>query len=289
MPTAPQRSRKTAAVTRNLVWLASYPKSGNTWVRIFLANYLLDRQTPMPINEVHRIGMGDSIAKTYARVAGGAIDSTDPQAMLALRPRVLRAIAANGADVNLVKTHNINGKAFGTRLIPPDLTRAGVYILRNPLDMVLSYSRHYGESVADTVARIARDDNVVVGDAQNVPQFLGNWSDHVRSWTQSRRYPVLVLRYEDLHAAPEAEFTKLLDHLGVTVEPERLSRAIRFSSFDEVSRQERRAPFVEKSDRAERFFSVGAAGQWRDALDPELAERVRRDHAAVMQAHGYGE
>jgi len=272
---------------KSIVWLASYPKSGNTWTRIFLANYLLNRRTPMPINEVHRIGMGDAIARTYRMAAGGQIDTTDPVATLALRGRVLQAIVGNGADVNLVKTHNMRDLAMGTELVPPTLTRSAVYIIRNPLDLVLSYTRHYGGTVADTVERISRADNAVAGDANSVPQFLGSWSGHVRSWTKGARFPVLVLRYEDLHDKPEESFSRLVEHLGMTVDPERLARAIGFSSFDEVSRQESTASFVEKSPISERFFSVGRAGQWQDALPSDLVERIRRDHGAVMKQYGY--
>ena len=272
---------------KNIVWLASYPKSGNTWVRIFLANYLFKRTTPMPINEVHRLGMGDAIARTYARVAGHPIDPTDPEATLALRPKVLQAIAANGADVNLVKTHNARDIAFGTELIPPALTRSAVYILRNPLDLVLSYSRHYGDTLEGTAERIAHRDNVVAGDRESVPQFLGSWSNHVTGWTRPARFPLLVLRYEDLHETPRESFAKLLEHVGVTPEPERLDRAIRFSRFDEVARQETEHSFVEKSAAAERFFTRGTAGQWRETLPAELAERITRDHRRVMKKYGY--
>ena len=272
---------------KNIVWLASYPKSGNTWVRIFLANYLFKRTTPMPINEVHRLGMGDAIARTYDRVAGRPVDPTDAQATLALRPKVLRAIAANGADVNLVKTHNARDVAMGVDLIPADLTRSAVYILRNPLDLVLSYSRHYGDSLTDTVERLARRDNVVAGDAQSVPQFLGTWSDHVAGWTRRARFPLLVLRYEDLHEKPQESFARLLEHIGVTPEPERLERAIRFSRFEEVARQETEHSFVEKSATAERFFTSGTAGQWREALAPELADRIAGDHRRIMKTYGY--
>lgn len=272
---------------KSIVWLASYPKSGNTWTRIFLANYLFNRQTPMPINEIHKLGIGDAIARTYRMVAGRPIDTTDPRGTLALRGRVLQAIVSNGADVNLVKTHNRRDFALGTELIPPTFTRSAVYILRNPLDLVLSYCRHYGGTLEETVERIGRDDNAVAGDSESVPQFLGNWSDHVRGWTRGARFPVLVLRYEDLHDKPEESFSRLLGHLGVPVDAERLARAIRFSSFGEVARQESEAAFVEKSALADRFFSVGRAGQWQEALPPELADRIRREHGAVMRTHGY--
>ncbi|GMG85365.1 sulfotransferase domain-containing protein [Paralimibaculum aggregatum] len=282
---APRPRAKPAA--KNIVWLASYPKSGNTWTRIFLANYLFDRKEPMPINQVHRLGMGDSIAKAYAMVAGAPVNTADHKAMLGLRPRVLRGIAGNGADVNFVKTHNIRDFAMGTELIPVPLTRSAVYILRNPLDVVLSYARHYDKTPAEAVAAIARDDNTTAGDATSVPQYLGNWSRHVKSWTERAPFPVLVLRYEDLQDDPETGFSRLLEHLGFTPDPERLARAIRFSAFDEVARQETDKGFIEKSPTAERFFSRGTAGQWQSDLDPELVEAVRKVHGPVMRAHGY--
>ncbi|MEM9146239.1 MAG: sulfotransferase domain-containing protein [Pseudomonadota bacterium] len=272
---------------KNIVWLASYPKSGNTWTRIFLANYLFNRAEPMPINQIHRLGIGDSIAKTYRMVANGPIDTRDMRAMLALRPKVLRGITGNGADVNFVKTHNIRDIALGTELIPAPFTRSAVYILRNPLDLLLSYARHYGLEHAQAAEAMARDDHLAHGDAETVPQYLGHWSRHVKSWTGRAPFPVLVLRYEDLQTDPETQFARLLEHIGVPLDPERLTRAVGFSSFGEVARQETETGFVEKSPSAERFFHGGKAGGWQTDLAPEIADRVMRDHGAVMRAHGY--
>lgn len=285
-PRTPQKA-PTRVNRKNIVWLASYPKSGNTWTRIFLANYLLNRQEPMPINQVHRLGIGDSIAKTYRMVAGGPIDTRDLRGMLALRPKVLNGITGNGADVNFVKTHNIRDIAMGVELVPTPLTKAAVYILRNPLDVIPSYARHYGLTHEQTAEAMERDDHLAHGDAETVPQYLGNWSRHVKSWTGRTPFPVLALRYEDLKADPETSFSRLLEHIGVPVDAERLSRAIRFSSFEEVSRQETETGFVEKSPTAERFFHGGRSGGWRETLTPEIIERVTKAHGSTMRAHGY--
>ena len=272
---------------KSIVWLASYPKSGNTWLRIFLANYLLDRKTPIPINEVHRIGMGDAVEKAYRLVAGSGADVADPRRSLALRPKVLKRIVANGAQVNFVKTHNCRSKAFGVELIPSHLTRSAVYILRNPLDMVVSYARHYGLTLESAAGAIGRDDNTVAAGTGAVTQFLGNWSEHVRGWARCRDFPVLVLRYEDMQADPQAAFAKVLRHVGVPVDAERLGRAVRFSSFDELRRQEESGGFIERSAHSERFFDSGRAGRWREDLPEEAAERIRREHGRVMREFGY--
>ena len=272
---------------KSIVWLASYPKSGNTWVRIFLSNYLMNRQEPMPINQVNQIGVGDSVARMYDLVAKGDLDKDDPLATLRLRGQVLRGIVANNADVNLVKTHNIRSSAFGTELIPANITRSAVYIMRNPLDMAVSYARHYGMTIDHAIESISRSDNITAADSGTVRQFLGSWTEHVNSWTSRSDYPVCVLRYEDMLDAPEENFTKLLEHLGVPVEADRLDRAIRFSSFDEVSKQEDEGGFKEKSFKAERFFVAGRAEQWRDSMTEEQIETVKSHHRSTMKYFGY--
>ena len=285
---APRRARpQPAPVRKSIVWLASYPKSGNTWLRLFLANYLLNRETPLPINEVQRIGLGDALEPAYRAVAGRPFDVADPRQSLALRPRVLERIVANGAAVNFLKTHNCRAKAFGVELIPPQLTRSAIYIVRNPLDMVLSYARHYGHTPEFAAVAIGRSDNAVAGGGGTVAQYLGSWSDHVRGWAHCRDFPVLVLRYEDMTADPEAAFAGALEHIGVPVDADRLARAVRFSSFEELSRQEETGGFIERSAHGGRFFHSGRAGAWREALPAEAAERIRREHGRVMREFGY--
>ena len=272
---------------KSIVWLASYPKSGNTWVRAFLANYLANAKEPVGINDIHKFALGDSIAEHYKRVAGGALDVTNTELTVRLRPRVLGGIVANKADVNLVKTHNINGEAFGIPLIPVELTRSAIYIIRNPLDMVGSYARHFGLTVEEAAERICHPHNGTAGYEKNVPTFMGSWSDHVKSWTKRAAFPVTVLRYEDLLAQPDEEFPKLLRHFGMEVDPERMARAIRHSSFDELKKQESEQGFIEKSEYSDTFFAQGGSGHWKDDLSRRVIKDIKRANRDVMKEYGY--
>ena len=274
---------------KNIVWLASYPKSGNTWTRIFLANYLLNPDKPLPINQVHRIGIGDAISGAYKIVGGGRYDPMDYIGHLKMRPKVLAGIANNGADLNFVKTHNLNDKAFGHRLIEPTLTKSAVYIVRNPLDVAISYARHYGMTPSEACHAIGRTDNTTAADSGSVKQYLGNWSDHVRGWTKpkSKAFPVHTMRYEDMQADPAAAFSAFLKFIGVPVEDDKLAKAVRFSSFDEVSKQEAKGGFIEQSRNNQKFFHTGKSGQWEDVLDPDDIAHVQETHGPVMRAFGY--
>lgn len=272
---------------KNIVWLASYPKSGNTWTRAFLANYLLDRDDPLPINQLHAFGIGDSSVAAYRLVANGLVDLQNYMESLRLRPKVIRGIANNRADINFVKTHNMNTKAFGQELINAEFTRNAIYIVRNPLDVVVSYSRHFATPVDKTIHAFTVAGNSTAADAKNVKQFLGGWSQHVKGWTEGRLFPVHVMRYEDMMAKPEETFGGLLKDLGFGVDPVRLDKAIRFSSFDELSKQEKKDGFVERSDNSETFFHTGKTEQWKENLTPEQIEQIKKDHAPMMKKFGY--
>uniref|UniRef100_UPI003B52E1EC sulfotransferase domain-containing protein n=1 Tax=Roseovarius indicus TaxID=540747 RepID=UPI003B52E1EC len=271
----------------SIVWLASFPKSGNTWTRIFLANYFANRDAPLSINEADRFGFGDSVLSMYQRVAGPGLDVNNKPQVVSVRNHVLQAIVANNADLNFVKTHNAFTNAYGVDLFPRQVSRCGIYIVRNPQDVVLSYARHFGISHEDVVMRMSRSDHLTLPYENQVTQFLGSWSDHVSGWASTGVFPVLTVRYEDMLNRPVDSFRAILQHIGAPVDEARLEKAVRFSSFDEVSKQEREQGFKEASHYADRFFAKGEAGQWREGLAPELSRKIRKQHRKVMKKHGY--
>ncbi len=272
---------------KNIVWLASYPKSGNTWLRLFLANYLAGSKMPVPINKVENFATGDSDATLFRAALGKAFNPMDDHASLQGRDAAFRALASNGADVNLVKTHCKNKRVGQIRLIPPSMTRRALYIVRNPLDMIVSYADHYGlptDKAADEVSNTA---TCILPSASQVRQFNGAWSEHVKSWTQTAKFPVTVLRYEDMLDDPAKAFGTVLRDLGAPADPARLDAAITASSFAEARKQEDAGGFREKSPASTRFFRSGKSGEGRAVLSAETVERVIADHGPVMKKFGY--
>lgn len=278
---------KRGDMKNTIVWLASYPKSGNTWLRIFLANYFANEDKPLSINEADRFGFGDSNTSMYHKIAGGRVDPANKRQILALRPRLLAAIASNGANVNFIKTHNVDSQVFGVDLMPPQVTRAAVYIVRNPLDVCLSFSRHFAMSHEDTAKLMARSDYVTHADARQVTEYRASWSDHVMSWTQEKRFPIHIMRYEDMLLNPMESFEKMLRATGLPIDAARIEKAVRFSSFEEVSEQEKLGGFKENPEVSGRFFTHGTSGQWETDLAPRLAKTIRKEHRKMMNKYGY--
>ncbi len=272
---------------KSIIWLASYPKSGNTWMRVFLTNYLVNADKPVALSDVHRFGLGDSIPKMYRMVAGGDVDIHNIPLTMSLRDRVLRGVVNNNADVNFIKTHNQRSEFMGVPLVPDTYTRSAIYIMRNPLDCVLSYAKHFNISLEMATEALCRSDTVTAPEESSIAQFLGSWSDHVRSWTGFAGYPITVIKYENLLAEPEAEFSKALKMIGVPIEDERLKKAIRFSSFKELSKQEDKQGFKEKPANSEKFFRSGKSGNWKTELPEELRDKLITTHKELMTRYGY--
>ena len=153
--------------------------------------------------------------------------------------------------------------------------------------MVLSYAKHFGLSHDEAAYAICTSTNANAADEKTVWQFLGSWSDHVKTWTEAKGFPVCVLRYEDMLKKPEETFSEALNAMGITPGPERLARAIEFSSFKEVRKQEEKKECAERSPHSEKFFNKGQSGYWKDDLSDELVQKIRQNNKKMMKRYGY--
>lgn len=271
---------------RCIAWLASFPKSGNTWVRVFLANYLKDSDTPVSINQLSSIALGDSMLKFYQRYEP-SFDPKDELRSVQLREGVLRGLIGNPKDLHFLKTHNVNGNIEGIDLIPPALTRAAIYIVRNPLDVVVSYADHYGLTVEEAADAMCSIYNRVIAHGESVTQYLGDWSGHVRSWTKASPFPVHVIRYEDLLRDPYKTFRTILLRLSLKIDKERIEKAVAFSSFDTLKKQEAESGFIERSEKSTAFFRSGKSEAWRDVISEDVYNQIKKNHGKTMKKYKY--
>ncbi|MGE0154562.1 MAG: sulfotransferase domain-containing protein [Reyranellaceae bacterium] len=271
-----------------ILWLASYPKSGNTWLRAFLHNLMRNAQAPIEPNRLNELTLGDGMARFFAPHAGGrATVDMAPEEIAALRARVQRDLAATSADTVLVKTHNWLGLDHGHPCIDMSVTSGAIYVVRNPLDVAPSLADHFGLTLDQAIAQMADAEARTLNLKHRVPDVMSSWSNHVRSWTAQRNPRLHVMRYEDMLERPLPTFTQLTRFLGLAVPADRIERAIRFSSFDTLRSLEKRQGFVERSSHSQAFFRQGEAGAWRKILTPQQVQRLCADHREQMQAFGY--
>ena len=285
--------QRNLARRQGFVWLASYPKSGNTWFRMLLANLLVDSRKGVPLNRRPfrlAFGGGTHFEDLIGIAAGDCIgDETDRLIPALFRLDFATRKATLGPRLYR-KVHSAYvGNRSGRALFPNDVTAGAVYIVRNPLDVAVSWAFHTGWSSARSVAYLNDTRSTVGGpNLQSCRERLLDWSGNVQSWSDAP-FPVLVLRYEDMLADTVAEHRRVARFLRMEdVSEARLRRAVAHSSFARLRRIEERKGFVEKSGRnAGRFFREGRAGGWREHLSAAEARQLVRRHWATMEAFDY--
>jgi hypothetical protein len=235
-------------VTRT-VWLAAYPKSGNTWLRVFIAN-LSATDAPADINALPEHGLIPSDR-------GSAPD-----------------------------THFVSAQTCYT---PPNEKDVGgaIVIVRDPRDIAPSLAAYNRHTIDDAIEFMGDPD--VLPAVENCPlrPKLRRWNHHVASWLEQKDIPVHLVRYEDLVTDPFTSFRRALRFSGATVGDDIIRRAIAFSDFKQLRAQEIAKGFRGALPSMEPFFRRGIAGGWRDELTAAQTARIEVNHGAMMQRLGY--
>jgi hypothetical protein len=273
----------------NICWIASYPKSGNTWMRAFVENYLRDPPQPVRINDLFRLSTAESQSERYQRYVGEgkSLRDLDLEEICAIRPLVHTDIARESDGTRFVKTHNFLGEFGGFPLHQSTVTSGAIYLVRNPLDVVISMANYFDTSIDEAIDSMAEEMTGTPNEARHVPQLISSWSKHVESWTARGEDSILVLRYEDLLDRPEKAFRKVESFLGARKNPARLRKAIRFSCFDQMKQQELKGGFVEKHENANAFFRSGSKSQWRERLSAAQVDHIVGQHHDQMARFKY--
>ncbi len=264
-----------------ILWLASYPKSGNTWLRIFIENLFQNTTAPAAINDLGVVKLGDAMVPLYEQAAGRPLSGLSEPEIHALREPLQRQWAS-GRETPIVKTHNALMIHDGRPLIHLEHTAGAIYIVRNPFDLTLSLADHYSLSIPDAMDMMCADFQRTPTTGAAVFQVIGNWTDHYRSWFSVPNFQPLLLRYEDMARTPTKTFGRFVKYMGLPQNTERLKRAIKNSSFSEVSRQEASQGFKERVRADQRFFRAGKVGGWRGVLNEGQIARIVDAHRPLL-------
>jgi hypothetical protein len=275
-----------------IVWIASYPKSGNTWIRAFLHNLtrLLNGETgEQDINEMARFSTWELDKARYAHFLGFEPDNALHRAEIAAtRHAVHQQIADSAQGLIFIKTHNCLVSDRGHSTINFAVTSGAIYVVRNPLDVAISYAHHAGITLDKAIEQMALTDVETAGKEGAIYEVLGSWSQHVWSWTRNPSPAIHLIRYEDMLDDPMRAFGALARHLLLNPTRRQLKRAIELSSFTRLKAQEREKGFRERPPHADQdFFREGRAGQWKEILTQDQIARLVRDHAEQMRRFGY--
>ncbi|MEC9346911.1 MAG: sulfotransferase domain-containing protein [Pseudomonadota bacterium] len=272
-------------------WLASYPKSGNTWLR-FLLDSVRRGGEPIPFPTPETPNQIASARSPFDELLG--IESSDltEDEIERLRPLLYRLQAARSEEPSLRKVHDAwTLTSDGTPLFPPDVTDGVIYIVRDPRDVAASMANHNGVDLDRAITQMGNPDQIIARSRRQMsaqfPQRLMTWGGHVESWLDASGARLMLVRYEDMIADTEDVLAAAVRFLGRTASAEVIARSVAANSFERLRAGEAEAGFVERPKKSAAFFRRGEAGGWRDELTPEQVIRIETDHGAVMRRLGY--
>lgn len=276
---------------KNIVWLASYPKSGNTWFRMFLANYMKNGLNPATLEEIESSSIASNAIDFEEIIALNPFELTADEVDL-YRPDVYRALseeAEKNGETIYKKVHDaysLNNK--NEPLFPIEVSKFAIYFVRNPLDVCVSYSNHRVKEIQNTIALLLNEEASLAGKKSGqLRQILMSWESHVQSWSNQTLIPVHFIRYEDMIQMPIETFGSIVNFLELGFEKERLEKAILNSDFKILQQMEHDNGFRERLQNCKQFFWKGKIGNYRDYLSEEQINRIVDYNYDTMRQFGY--
>lgn len=273
-----------------IVWLASYPKSGNTWFRCFLSA-LFTGKVDLAKLETDGIASSRVLFDHIVGIDSRLLVEEEVHCML---PEVLRQKSKLAPKLQFIKVHDayiLN--AMNEPIFPTDITHKVIYLVRNPLDIVGSLANHNATSIERTIHLMNNPKGYLGGfiDGLNnniqFQQLMLSWSGHVKSWTEQEELDVIVIKYEELKHNTINTFTDIIKALEIEASDEQIKAAIDLTAFEKLQEKEKQTGFKEKNIRSKSFFRSGKTGMFKNELTSDQIRTIKEHHHEVMHRLGY--
>lgn len=293
--------RKTATKpSKGLFWLASYPKSGNTWLRAFIVALTKKQHANSSENEeygldINNLNTGNIASNRFylESIFGFSISDLSSDEVDMLRNEAYCWFSSKLP--NKVSYHKVHD-AFtflsnGDPLLPSDKILGSVHIVRNPLDVCVSLANHMNFSLEKSVESMNNPDFALSDDNQTISKqvrhWLLSWSDHYRSWSQASKGNYLLVRYEDMKQSPLKTFQSISKFLHLASDKKSVEDALEQVSFEQLQKQELEKGFKERPEKTKSFFRKGVVGDWQTELNQSQVDRIIDNHFDAMLELGY--
>ena len=289
-----------------IIWLASYPKSGNTWLRTIISQLLYKNLNYEEVFEESR----------KIRLYPSKIDflDLDEDFKLPVYPDEKKKLILDKTIINweasqsklnldkklrILKTHNmlckLKIKNDFYKFTNLENTLGVIHIVRDPRNIFTSLVNHFSFESDEKALEFIFNDNQTVGIEENtIPQLLSSWNNHYNSW---KRFPKnnILIKYENLILDPKKEILKLTQYLKQFFELSysdiELDQILHNSSFENLKNLEEKGLFKEnalnKDNVTKKFFYLGKKNDWKKLLDKKVSEALEKNFKKEMLELGY--
>lgn len=279
-----------------IVWLASYPKSGNTWLRSLIATYFYSKNNLFDFDLLKNIDQFPSTSHFEKYEDLFIKPESTAKFWLTEQNRINQ-----DKKIRFFKTHNALCKINDNSFTDISNTLCAIHIVRDPRNIVSSLAHHYQikkeeafEFMKDNKkALIEKKDNRFLG---FVPLF--SWIFHEKSWSECKKFPVLTIRYEDLQDETFQtfkkvyEFLKKITKIETSFDREKTKKIIKSCDFNTLKKLEKEKGFKESmtvkgTKKKLNFFNLGHDNQYQNLLDDKLIDQMNFLYQEQLQKYNY--
>lgn len=270
-----------------IVWLASYPESGNKLTQSLLHNLISGRPEGRYINKFQKSFHFEANSEWYEDKVVGTPQTVTPELLAQARPKVQEALANLNPGSSFVSTHNCLGALYGQPLINAAVTAAAIYTIRNPLDVAVSMLPYFNQDPDLVIKQLNNAQAMTNVTDHHVPEVLSSWSAHVASWVNKPNKILHVVRYEDFLTDLAGTFQGIVDFLKLSPEEDRMARALKNGSIEASLQHEQTGGFSELRRFDGAFFQHASQGRWRELLSDDQVQQIISPHRAMMEKFNY--
>ena len=275
-----------------IIWLASYPKSGNTWMWFFIKSYFNSPDKKLSLNQpIDDLNILETFP-TERRFGELKIKYQDFYEISKNWINLQSLINLND-KTNYLKTHNAMCTINNNKFTDVHNTLGAIYIVRDPRDVLVSYSSYMGESIDKTLNILLSNDSYEYGNFKDKfykKSLMGSWSSHYNSWKKYKSKEIILVKYEDMVNEPNSTFLRVLNYLkkinNIEVDQNRMEHSIKETSFENLKRLEMKEGFKVNPSKKP-FFRKGKVGDWKEKLTKNQSNKIEKAFEAEMIELGY--
>ena len=278
-----------------IIWLASYPKSGNTWVRSIISSLIFSEDGNFNFQLIRNIKQFP-IKDQFKQFTNNYENLNEIKKYWILAQEIINL----DNKIKFFKTHHLNCKIDNFSFTNKKNTLATIYIIRDPRNLVNSISNHFSYSIEESKNFILSPryigGNKALGDLSknNLPVILGSWREHYKFW-KAKTDDYLLIKYEDLISQPEFELNKIIKflekYMSIKTNDKKNKKILETTSFENLKKLEEKGEFKENAFQSpgvkKKFFNLGPKNNWKIQLNSKIKKQIELKLSDEMKELGY--
>ena len=281
-----------------IIWLASYPKSGNTYVRAFLSAYYYSENGKFDFNQISNIDQFPH-EKFFKQKVNNISDASKQWIPMQ------REINQN-KKIKFFKTHSFLGNYQGNHFTTPETTLGAIYIVRDPRNVLTSLKNHYSFNDDEALKMLTDKTRSLMSNNGSHASFtyISSWAENYLSWYKYNQFRRLFIKYEDLISNKYETFRDIIVFINTLmnrvegVNKIKLQQAIETTNFDVFKKREVSESFDKSendfkkwrkfhSENKNLFFNLGPENNWEKILDTKISNEIEVSFEKEMKQLGY--